>query len=168
MAPNTAGPCMSRPDVLLLEDDLLHGALVQMVLEASEIEVHRASAASEAARTAKEQLPDLVLVSWGAEGIDGRALLAFLRLSVPGLARVPAVLMTDRDLSAGLRSILAREGYTWILQKPIVPTGLPKLVRRTIAEQNAKQSAAKATPTDLSRFIGCGTTASTCYMESVA
>ncbi|MGD0088717.1 MAG: response regulator [Planctomycetota bacterium] len=166
MALSRAIPCVSRPSVLLLEDNPLHGALLQMVLEASGMEVFKASAASEAARIAGKQAPDLILVSWDTEGLDGRALLAFLRLSVPELAGVPVLLMTDRNISGTLRMVLAKEGYLWILQKPLVPTSLPKLIQRTIADHTRRLRGSRVGQPVLGQFVGCGATASGFYLQA--
>jgi len=160
---------MSRPVILVLEDDLVHDAMIQMVLEAAGVEVHFAFAASEAMAIARERVPDLILVGWDGDGIDSRSMLTFLRMRAPMLAKVPAMLITDRVISPKLRLGLATEGYTWILQKPIVMTSLPRLVQHTLAEARAKPlRASRPNQLAFGRFIGSGTTASSCYMSAVS
>lgn len=159
----------ASPVILVLEDDFVHGAMIQMVLEEAGFDVHSVSSASEAIEIARKQMPDLILVGWDGDGIDGRSMLTFLRMRAPMLAQVPAVLMTDREISTKLRLGLATEGYAWILQKPIVMTSLPKLVQHTLAEARAKPiRASRPNQLVFGRFIGCGTTASRSFMEAVS
>lgn len=155
-----------RPAVLILEDDLVHGSLLKMVLEEAELEVHLASAASEAIQIATERMPDMILVEWDSDGIDGRAMLTFLRMRMSALAQVPLALMTDREISSALRGDLALEGYDWILQKPLVMTSMPKLIRRSLAEAHAKPRASRPDQRVFGRYIECGSTASNFNLEA--
>ena len=166
---NSALECqMAAPVVLVLEDDLVHGALIQMVLEAAHIQVHFASSASEAIENAKKRVPDLILVGWDGDGIDGRSMLTFLRMRAPQLAQVPVILMTDREISGKLRLGLATEGYTWILQKPIVMSSLPKLVQRTVTEARAKpMRASRPNQLAFGRYISFGVTGTSYNMPAV-
>jgi len=168
MVASTPERRMANTVILVLEDDLVHGALIRMVLEAEGIEVHSAAAASEAMDITKKRVPDLILVGWDRDGIDGRSMLTFLRMRASRLAQVPAVLMTDREISPKLRLGLGTEGYTWILQKPVVITSLPKLIQHTLAEARAKPiRASRPNQLAFGRFIGYGTTASRSYMNAV-
>jgi hypothetical protein len=63
---------------------------------------------------------------------------------------------------------LAIEGYHWILEKPVVVTSLPRLVQRTMAEALAKAADSQRPQSRRGvRFINCGTSASSVYMEAV-
>lgn len=165
-----------RQSVLILEDDLLHSALLQMVLEAAGFEVHVASTVEEALETLGRAWPDAVLADWDMDGMDGRALLRALRAQVPGCEKVPTVLMTDREMNARTQLELSMEGYVWILQKPIVVTSLPKLILHTTAETAGTAGQARggtcghgqAEKSEFSaRVIRSGRTASGAFMDAV-
>ena len=66
------------------------------------------------------QIPDLILLDWDTDGVDGEAVLRGLR-SNPEMRRVPIILLTNRGVSEGVRRDLATYGVHWILEKPIVP-----------------------------------------------
>jgi len=167
MQSNTDKLPAGRPAALLLEDDLVHGALLRMVLEASGFAAPVAATLDEALGALNGTLPNLILVGWDIDGIDGRAILGKLRARVPGLARVPVLLMTDRELCARTRLELALEGYTWVLQKPIVMTSLPKLIAHVLAPPRAKATPSAVRERLLPRFLACATTASSAYMDAV-
>lgn len=156
-----------KPVALALEDDLLSGTLLQMVLEQACGKVFVAATAEEALEVFKQVTPDLVLVSWDTDGIDGRTMLMSLRGRVPALLKIPALLMTDREVNARLRLELSMEGYHWILQKPIVMTSLPKLVHWTVAEAQHRPLSGPAQRHISKLFIRCGATASGALGEAV-
>ncbi len=123
----------STPLVLVLDDDLLHGALVSMVLTRAGFIVRHAQTLEDAIVCVVQNAPDLILANWDIDGIDGRAAVLALRRKVFDLRTTPALLLSDRSISEKLRMQLSRENFCWILEKPIVATSLPKLASCTIA-----------------------------------
>ena len=105
------------------------------------------------------KIPDVVLLDWDTDGVDGEAVLRGLR-SNPDTRRVPVILLTNRAVPEAIRRDLAGYGVHWILEKPIVPLSLPKLIERTI------QSVARNGDTPAPQFqrsallVECGQTAS--------
>ncbi|MCY3020034.1 MAG: response regulator [Planctomycetota bacterium] len=153
--------------VLLIDDDLLHGALIRAVLETAGISVFTACSEQEACDVLRTTIPDALLVGWDAEGIDGRAVLTRLKARMPLLRGVPAVLMTDRDLCDRARRELLQAGHEWVLQKPVVVTSLPKLVAHAVAEARSRARESRYVRQSRVHFIDCGSTASDCFMEAV-
>jgi len=167
MVANATQRNAGRPSALLIEDDLVHGALARMILDAAGIQVFVASTQQEALEILGDARPSLVLVAWDIDGIDGRTMLLYLRAHIPALARIPAVLMTDRAVNARTRIELSIEGYQWILQKPIVMTSLPRLVQRTVTEARATSRDGQPMRQHSVRLVDCATAASSVYMEAV-
>jgi DNA-binding response OmpR family regulator len=119
--------------VLLLSFDFLMTELLCDVMAESKIDARHAWSPAEAGDHVAIRRPHLILVDWDVDGEDTIAIHRQLRRAMR-LNDVPAILMTDANVSQGLRSALSLEGVRWILEKPIVPTSLPKLIKSTITE----------------------------------
>jgi DNA-binding response OmpR family regulator len=157
---------MDRPTVLLLDDDLMHGALVGMVLGDAGFEIRVATTEQEAREAMVDGLPDCIMAGWDADGLDGLALVRRLRSSVPRLAEVPTLLVTDRQINGRTRLELSIEGIRWILEKPVVVTSLPKLVQCTVAESETRRTYPSGRHCS-ARIVDSGTTASAYYLAAV-
>jgi two-component system chemotaxis response regulator CheY len=136
--------------VLFLGADVLQGMLIRSVLLNSGIDVRIAVNEQEAHAAARTFHFDLVMAEWDSESLDGRAIVLELRKKVPHFSAVPAILVTYREVSDLSRFELSQRGFRCILQKPIVATSLPKLIKSMIGGE----------PYLCARFIACGETAS--------
>jgi response regulator RpfG family c-di-GMP phosphodiesterase len=151
--------------LLLLAGDSMHTQLVNMVLSNSRYSMHSQQEAHQSRAALAIELPDVVLLDWDSEGIDGLAVLRGLR-SKAETARVPVIVMTNRALSSRWQRELAAYGVKWVLEKPIVAMGLPKLIERTI------QAAHGNGPQDChfqrsALLVECGQTASGASFKSI-
>jgi len=128
--------------VLLISCDFLMTEMLCDVMADSRIAARHAASPLDARDAVAVCRPHLILVDWDAEGEDMITMHRQLRKAM-GLHDVPAILMTDAKISQGLRSTLSFDGIRWILEKPIVPTSLPKLIKSTITEAdlNAQKNA---------------------------
>ena len=122
-----------RPTILVVDDDLaLLDVLAQLVAdELPDVDVHLASTSRDGERAAIVWKPDVILCDIRLPDDDGRRLLARLRLRA-GLERVPGILMTALDLSAGLlREEAARLGAE-LLRKPFELADVLRLLERAL------------------------------------
>lgn len=134
--------------VLLITDDWLQVELLKTVLPEDEFDVSVLSSGTKYT-AASFPVPDLILADWDNDTIDARAITLTLKRSHRDLKNVPAILITSRMVA------LTRElagTFSWILEKPIVTTSLPKLLRWTVKSCNARNH--------LRAFIQHGSTAS--------
>jgi CheY-like chemotaxis protein len=116
---------MKRTKILLVDDDAKLSALVRVILERmGGYEVREENRSFAALATAREYLPDLVILDVNMPGKDGGDVAAELR-SDYRLAGTPVVfltsLVTARD--SGMR------GGRYVLAKPVEPYALLKAVR---------------------------------------
>jgi DNA-binding response OmpR family regulator len=133
------GDCLTKriaqvPSVLLISDNPMSCELVSSILRHDEIIVAHADTVEDSMLVANAIFPHLILADWDTEGVEGRKTVVELKRRTPSLAHLPSILMTDREISRVTRLELSRQGFRWILQKPVVTTSLPTLVRRTISE----------------------------------
>jgi DNA-binding response OmpR family regulator len=119
--------------VLLLSSDFLMTEMLCDVMADSKIDARHAWSPLDARDTVAIRKPHLILIDWDVDGEDTVTMHRQLRKAMR-LHDVPAILMTDAGISQGLRSTLSFDGVRWILEKPIVPTSLPKLIKSTITE----------------------------------
>jgi response regulator RpfG family c-di-GMP phosphodiesterase len=151
--------------LLLLAGDSMHTQLVNMVLTSSKFSTQTVNDAQQSTTSLSLEAPDVVLLDWDSEGIDGFAVLRGLRAN-PETARVPVIVMTNRAVSPRWCRELASYRVKWVLEKPIVALALPKLIEQTV------NAARNNTPQDC-RFqrsallVECGQTASGASFKSI-
>jgi DNA-binding response OmpR family regulator len=119
--------------VLLLSSDFLMTEMLCDVMAESKIDARHACSPLDAGYAVAIRRPHLIVIDWDVDGEDTVAIHRQLRKDMH-LQDVPVILMTDAGISQGLRSTLSFDGVRWILEKPIVPTSLPKLIKSTITE----------------------------------
>ena len=153
-------------NILLLKEDSSECTLIRMVLEGAEMRLCQADNIETAMRFVQPSYPDVILVDWDIDGIDGRLLLTELTSWCTALKRVPAMILTDRVVTQKTVNSLLREGYKWILRKPIVMTSLPKLISQTINDAPAPRLQGHAISGNY-RLLECGQTASMAFMPAV-
>ncbi|HEY3321685.1 MAG TPA: response regulator [Planctomycetota bacterium] len=145
--------------VLILESDVIHGTLLKAVVEQAGGEALLAGTPEEALEHVDGVTPALILAAWDTDGLDGRTAVRDLRAQHAELRRVPAILMTDRNLTQLVCHQLRGENFRWILQKPIVVTSLPKLIERCCRDSQVRA--------EMPRLLSFGATTSSAYMAAV-
>ncbi len=150
------------PGVLVIED-AMHGELISSLLLHSGFSVWHASDEEDAMLAARCFTPDVMLVALNDNGTDGPVIVAKLKAENPHLKNVPVILMSERSLSQMARRGMATLNITWILEKPLVLTSLPKLILATIgsSRRNLVRSSRYI------RQIEFGQTASSALMDCV-
>ncbi len=155
--------------VLLIEDNTTDISLLEMLLTHAGLKVQTASTEEEAMSLAKKFVPDLILASWETDGLDSRKVVRRLRKEIVRYARIPAILMTRRDVGRSIGLSLAQQDFKWILQKPIVATSLPKLIDQTVCEAYLQILTARASNAwQGAPCIGYGQTASSMFWGNVS
>jgi PleD family two-component response regulator len=129
-------PTPTNYSVLLIQGDATENALVKMILQCAGMEVRDVDSAADAASVLDGFTPDIVIADWDIDGTDGRAIAREIRTKFRSLRETPAILMTDRTICQKSRREFIVEGFSWILQKPIVATSLPKLIAHTIQSKS--------------------------------
>ena len=108
----------SCPLVLVVDDVLTHAALLTIALK-GEFDVSSAASGEEAIQTARELLPDLILLDVQMPGIDGYEVCRRLKED-PMLADVPVIFTTlHGDQEAQVRGLTL--GAVDYVTKPISP-----------------------------------------------
>jgi DNA-binding response OmpR family regulator len=136
-----------------------------MVLIEGEISVTMAANVEDATDAVAAQIPHVVLLDWDIDGLDGRSILRVIKKNQKS-RHVPVLVMTNRATTEALKRELLMYGVQWILEKPIVPLSLPRLIKRTIADgippgQSGGLFQRRAI------LVGCGQTASGAMWNSV-
>ena len=89
------GGAMTRPRMLLVEDDPAISELLQFHFGREEFDVAHTVDGEEALLMARETPPDIVLLDWMVEGLSGLEVCRRLRRS-PATANVPIIMLTAR------------------------------------------------------------------------
>ena len=153
--------------ILFVAGDSMHTQLVKMILCNQNYSIQAVQEAGASNAALAVEVPNLVLLDWDTNGIDGEAVLRGLRGNSE-TRRVPVILMTNRGMSESARRELAGFGVHWILEKPIVATSLPKLIERTIAAANQPNpSSAECRYQRSALLVECGQTASGVLWKAV-
>ena len=86
---------MTKPSLLLVEDDRALADLLMWHFDLEGYDVVRTADGEEALLLAEERTPDLVILDWMLEGVSGIEVCRRLRRR-PGTARVPIIMLTAR------------------------------------------------------------------------
>jgi CheY-like chemotaxis protein len=121
---------MSRPKVLVVDDDRDTLHLYTTALALSGFEVVSAEDGAEALRLADREVPDAVVTDLAMPGMDGVALCRHLR-AIPGARQLPVIAVSGQA-SPALRSDARRAGFAAVLLKPCLPDELVEIVGRLI------------------------------------
>lgn len=125
----TDSPCRA----LLMASDNVHTRLVGMVLTENDIVVQTAANAAEVSEAISAQIPNVILLDWDVDGLDGRSILRIIKKN-PKSRHIPVLVMTNRAVTETMKREMMMYGVQWILEKPIVALSLPKLIIRTAEE----------------------------------
>jgi signal transduction histidine kinase/CheY-like chemotaxis protein len=132
-------PLVTRPTVLVVDDDAAARDLLRRHLEAEGVHVVGAAGGEEGLRLARQLRPALVTLDVLMPGMDGWAVLGALK-SDPATADIPVVVLTildDRDLGYAL-------GAADYLTKPIERDRLIAAVRKHVPRQDGADGRAAA------------------------
>ncbi len=125
---------MTRPTVLLIDDEKPYTKVIKDALEAQGIQVVVANSAMEALMLFQQVTPDLVLLDVMMPEVDGLKLLRWLR-EHSERKRVPIHVVSAKaqpqDREAALRS--GADGFT---AKPFTMEELRKLIREYVAVES--------------------------------
>jgi DNA-binding response OmpR family regulator len=80
----------------------------------------------------KRLTPEVVLLNWNTEGIDGRGMIKTMRSAFPLLNHVSFILLSDRPVTHQMLMTLSRSGFGWVLETPIALQTLPKVISEAI------------------------------------
>jgi CheY-like chemotaxis protein len=135
-----------------------------MVLSSNDMRVILAQSGAELSKTIVTEMPHLILIDWDEEGIDGRSNLRAIRTRQES-RKIPVLVMTNVAVTEHLTRELGMLGVQWILEKPIVPLSLPKLIVRTISGVSA--SGQSIVPRGRAFLVNCGQTATGVQWQAV-
>jgi CheY-like chemotaxis protein len=124
---------VTRPRILVVEDNDRNLKLVRDVLRHAGFDVVEARSGEQGVALAQEEPPDLVLMDLGLPGIDGSESLRRLR-ATPSTAAVPVVAVTAYAMPQDRERTL-QAGFDGYLTKPIDIRALPNQVRRYLAAE---------------------------------
>jgi CheY-like chemotaxis protein len=132
---------MTRPLILLVEDNEANQMLARAVLELDGFEVRVAGSAEEARAELQAAMPSLILMDVQLPGEDGLSLTRDLKAD-PATASIPVVALTAHAMS-GDRALAIHAGCQGYIAKPIDTRTFGIDVRRYIAA--ASRSAPRVT-----------------------
>ena len=127
---------MNNQKILIVDDEKLILISTRIVLESVGYNVLTAASGEEAIRSAREQIPGLILLDIMMPGIDGWETLSRLKED-PATKEIPVIIFTAREHSRGRQ--LAREmGAADYFQKPFEPDELIEIVQEHLVPANAQ------------------------------
>jgi len=116
-------------EIMLVEDDPDIQLITRLSLEVSGgYRVCVCGSGEEAVRSAKEHMPDLILLDMMMPGMDGLATMEALR-KLPGMSATPMVFFTANTQDRVRRDLLHR-GALGVIIKPIEPNALVEQIRK--------------------------------------
>ncbi len=122
---------MSKPLVLLIDDERAYSEVIRDALQAYGIEVRLAHNAMEALEVYQDQVPDLILLDVMMPEIDGLTLLKWLR-EHSEKDRVPIHIVSakaqEKDRDAAIKA-----GADGFMAKPFTMEELKELIARTFS-----------------------------------
>ncbi|MBX3080652.1 MAG: response regulator [Anaerolineae bacterium] len=113
--------------ILLVEDNDDHADLIIRTLTKAGYKVRHTGLGLEAAKLAREDRPDLILLDFDLPDIDGRTVVPLLRRKLGGTAAPPIVAVTGRTNDSDMR-IGEMIGCTAYVCKPFLPETLVLLI----------------------------------------
>jgi DNA-binding response OmpR family regulator len=124
----------TNENALVISDNDFERQLIETVLGFHEIPCCLAASQAEAAQFLNSLRPRIIIVSWRAEGLDGRTIVCQLKQLNRNLRSVPVILITDRKLNVRDRTNCRNEGINWIVQSPLNTARFATLVKMLIDE----------------------------------
>jgi response regulator RpfG family c-di-GMP phosphodiesterase len=130
---------MTRPTVLIIEDDPSLRAMERRLAESSGFDVATASDGAEGVAEAARLLPDLVVTDYHMPGMKGPEVISTLR-RIPRLQRTPVLVITA-ETGAQVEQELQRVGAWGVLSKPFVPSAFRSILHRALGQVPAQPPA---------------------------
>lgn len=131
---------MSKPRVLIIDDEKLLVKSTCMALELHRLETQGAHSGEEGLRMAREQRPDVILLDIMMPGMDGWEVLARLK-EEQTTASIPVVVFTAKEYSSG-RALARENGAADFVAKPFEIDELAAVVHRHIESDREGTDAA--------------------------
>ncbi len=128
---------MSRPFVLIVDDDDLVRSLLRMTLPAEGLDLIEAQNGEEALEVVAKGVPALVLLDWRMPGLSGADVLAELKRRQPG---TPVIVLTVES-DPRQREMAKSLGADVFLTKPFSPLHLLGTVERVLADRALNERA---------------------------
>ncbi|HUP59592.1 MAG TPA: response regulator [Thermoanaerobaculia bacterium] len=120
---------MSRPLILVVDDDAPILLLMRNLLREFGFEPLAVASGPEAIEQARQRTPDLVLLDWNMPGMSGDEVLRTMRAE-PALASVPVLILSGTPMeSQELRAV----GATGAVMKPFDVMKLVDTIRKHVA-----------------------------------
>jgi CheY-like chemotaxis protein len=116
--------------VLIADDRATSRELVRVALQHSGYLVYEACDGGEALNSARDILPDLIILDLHMPGLDGFAVIAEIRRDAQ-LAQTPVMALTASAMQ-GDRELAMKVGFSSYLAKPIQLSNLRKEVARLL------------------------------------
>jgi len=136
---------MSRPRVLIVEDEADIRRFVKMALEQEGLEVYEAPNAKQARIESVSRKPDIVIVDLGLPDADGKTFIQELR----GWSSAPVVVLSARDQETEKVAALDVGADDYLVK----PFGVPELLARVRAQlRRATLVPTEGTSTSIVRF----------------
>jgi two-component system KDP operon response regulator KdpE len=126
---------MSKPVVLVIDDEVQIRRLVQLTLESAGYKVVKAETGDEGVRRAAMDRPDLVILDLGLPDMDGRAVLKELR----AWATIPIIVLSVRDAESEIIACLDAGADDYLI-KPYRSGELVARVRTAIRHRPTVQT----------------------------
>lgn len=123
------------PSIMLVDDDPLLGEIVHHKLRLAGHEVTLVSASEEACATARELMPDLIVLDSMMPILSGPQVLAELKRN-PATASIPVIMLTARKGQDDVVQAL-RAGAEDYLTKPFMPAELALRIASLLARQGS-------------------------------
>ena len=126
---------MSKPVVLVIDDEVQIRRLVQLTLESAGYKVLKAETGEEGVRRAAMDRPDIVVLDLGLPDMDGRAVLKELR----AWATIPVIVLSVRNSESEIIACLDAGADDYLI-KPYRSGELLARVRTAIRHQPTVQT----------------------------
>ncbi len=126
---------MSKPVVLVIDDEVQIRRLLQLTLESAGFKVLKAETGEEGIRRAASDRPDIVVLDLGLPDMDGRAVLKELR----SWATVPVIVLSVRDSESDIIACLDAGADDYLI-KPYRSGELLARVRAAIRHRPTVQT----------------------------
>lgn len=119
---------MTRPVILVVEDNLMNFELVKDLLEASDYQVIHSPTANDAIESLKTIVPDLILTDIQLPDLDGYSLIKILKANEK-TRNIPMVALTAYAMKGDRQKIL-ETGCDGYISKPINTREFIETVRK--------------------------------------
>jgi len=129
---------MSRPRILVADDDRRVRQLVGLTLPTTDYDLHYAEDGEEAVQVAYDLQPGLILLDLQMPRLNGLEVCAALRAD-PRTAQTPIVMLTGY-MNEEVQSQAVKAGVSGLLTKPFSPLALEQTIRSLLSIGDAPES----------------------------